>query len=323
MRVLFRPDALRLLSLSEIGQWIGLGAIGRHRLIVEDEAGEEHKRAIAQWPAPLRQEWQDIIEMSVRLEGQETSYHEVVVTCRKESAWSPGTPELSCKDALAFLYRPYRLLLENRANDLAFLLCACEPLERVFLQRWLDEEWLEPEGGGIDELKKRAEIIVKHPSGTMRTAALLDSDDVEPKRPNLKSRRIEQMLNERGIYHHRLCKRAIENYLPATALERWVKFKQGPQRNARQKLVRAFLSLSDDERAYFYMKKGLLKDENQPPKTLFQELDTRTRAVLSEGFGDDIQSLYADGQIKSDEFTQDTAFRELRSFIQGLIQRIR
>ncbi len=326
MRVILRAEIFPGLLLSTIGQWIWLGMIGRHRILVEDETHNDYQQAKASWPCEIQGEWDEVLANGLRAERFESSYHHIIVTSRKESSWSRLVPELSVQEALEFLQRPYRLLLENGVNDREFLLCACEPRERKFLEERIEKEWLEAENcGGNQELKKRAERVGEDKFQIIRTAALFDSDDVEPGRPDPVSRGIEQALQRQDIYYHRLKKRAIENYLPRAALERWCKLKQGNERKKRERMVRAYFLLSDEERAYFHMKEGLSKDEasGRAPKRLFQRLQPQSRVKLNKGFGEDIQALYASGGVKPGEFEQDAAFRELRSFIQGLIERIR
>lgn len=189
--------------------------------------------------------------------------------------------------AAELLRRPLKLLLENRRNDLAFLLRMAEPSSRRRLEQALAKGWVEPEmGGGLPELKRRIEAL-RAASTTAEKIALArlwvmfdrDSSAEDRSRPSTLSEATRAVCCELDepwpLAHHQLVRRSIESYVPAEALRSWWPEQVDPtmtdkvrQREVRerQRRVEWLLhppqngGLSAEARRCFNFKKGLRGD---------------------------------------------------------------
>lgn len=197
------------------------------------------------------------------------------------SDWSAG--RLSWPDALALLERPLVLLVEGKHNDGAFVLRMAAPHQRGPLEAMLREGRARFEGAaGIDGII-RALTDAKSPGSPeawlrrLRLWVLFDrdADEQDRRRPGLKSQQVTALLEEIAddpytepwpVPGQRLARRAIENYVPLSALEGWWpgyhrtgKLADGKQ-DEREAAVNAFARLPPEMRRHFNMKKGLVGD---------------------------------------------------------------
>jgi hypothetical protein len=109
--------------------------------------------------------------------------------------------------------------------------------------------------------------------------------------------------------------RAIENYLPIAALERWARGSR-----PRELWVRAVRRLSVDQRRHFHFKRGLPASSAQ----LFAVVHAPDRALLMGGVKD-IAELFARNVRGSDySLPQERAdLQEVRGFLDELVARVR
>jgi hypothetical protein len=113
-----------------------------------------------------------------------------------------------------------------------------------------------------------------------------------------------------------LKRKAIENYLPDSALESWARQKGGTERRDRQKKLKALRECA--HRFYYNMKDGYEGDRRRNPKVSWIP-DARNHP-LEQGFGSDISSFFAG--VDLDDFDI-SARAELRHFTTELLKRIR
>lgn len=232
----------------------------------------------------------------------------LVVENRGEPEWPDsfdlGPARLPLSIARQLLARPLRLLLENGRNDWAFL-AKVVPLawkarwERAVAERWVEEH----NAGGITEMRRIVEEqLAGDPVRRLRTWAMFDSDGQRTGDASQNSEDTRRACESWGVAHHRLVRRAIENYIPKAALFDWA-WRRRPRAAQREKLssVRAYFALpTDEERHYFDMKAGF---HNQLAQHVWSdaELDAAGRtivytieetALLGNGFGPEREALF-------------------------------
>lgn len=206
--------------------------------------------------------------------------------------------------AAELLRRPLKLLLENRRNDLRFLLCMAEPANKRRLEGALRRGWVEPEmGGGLPELKRRLEAL-RNASSTAERIALArlwvmfdrDTNAEDRSRPSQLSEQTRMLCCELTmpwpLAHHQLARRSIENYVPAETLRAWWPEQIEPamtqkvrQREVqdRQRRVEWLLhppqdgGLSAQNRCLFNFKKGLRGDLHRKTRRAIEETKGRLR----------------------------------------------
>lgn len=257
----------------------------------------------------------------------------IFVEKKVASAWSKH--ELTLDDAVDLASRPFRIFLENAASDGQFLRTLLTQDERVWFDDLVEREWLLLEtAGGVTEIGKRIAWAREKEARLLRVAALFDGDAVEPpasKNESEKDFRARLHINSRkaldackqaqlgdvdAFPHHVTRRRAIENYLPITALERWVKSVGAQERESCQKRVEALKAFP--RKHEFNMKKGHGGDRRRSPAATWLPANRNTR--LEEGFGADIATQFE--KVGSDELKADGSFDEFRSFIHALRRRI-
>lgn len=126
--------------------------------------------------------------------------------------------------AAIFAVKPLGLVLEDRRSDYAFLLAAAPRRWREQIEEAIDSGALEiVHGGGLGSMLHRVREL--HTAETAaRTWVLFDSDAPMPGSPSSDSERLRRACEERrdrGLGHHQLRARSIENYVPLELLKTW------------------------------------------------------------------------------------------------------
>jgi hypothetical protein len=298
-----------------------LGVRERHRVVL-DSSGPEYQSWLGALDAWSRQMCMEVVGWSLKAEAHGAAKHAIRVVRSGTSIWSP--PALTLEDALDLLHRPYRLLVENAYADSAFVLCMARPEERRFIEGRIDREWLEVETcGGIGGLARRAKTLQERLRESLRCSAIFDCDALRPGAPSTHAKAAKEACGQ-ALHHHMLQRRAIENYLPLGALQRWCDERRGKEARRRKAKVRAFSRLERSQRDHFHVKSGLKKDDKAgaPPNPLFAGLNEHDRGKLHDGFGSRIAELF-ERDVWEDELKRDGGWHELRPFIEELIERIR
>jgi len=236
--------------------------------------------------------------------------------------WLSSPPRLPPQAALALLRRPLRLLVENRQNDGAFLRAVAPGLWRERLVRALAHRWIELDHGGGSTMKPLLEEVSLEDS--IRLWALFDSDAREPERPSAASEALDQVCEQKKIAHHRLQRRAIENYLPVKALEAWAHNFRGnaPRRRTRSKAVAAFAAMQAEHRHHYNMKAGFEKDRPAGIPSFFGP--HADHPDLQKGFGDSIAELFHQREfaLQEDWLEKDGQHKETVAMVKSILRRL-
>lgn len=216
---------------------------------------------------------------------------------------STEEPSLSPEEAWLHLQRPYRLLLEDGVTDREFLLRMCPPHERAFLRERIEKEWLEAEhGGGVPRMPQRVRWLHERARATgleLHASCIFDSDrEAAGGLPSDHVRKLARACAEAGVHSHCLERRAIENYLPRSALEAWVLGAPGgPNRYHRRRKLDALMT---------------------------RGLQAHHFEKLKDTLGPQLGGFYADDtKINERDLDAEGGPSELRPFIQELVRRVR
>ena len=232
---------------------IRFGAEGWHLVQTDPVFDPTADRAVNRWLAAQDQSTREEAELAFAIGMEEEALgpaSEVYLRIGEMAVadWRSVPPRLSMESALRLLRRPLRLLVENRQNDGAFLRRVVpEPWRGKFL-RTLERGWVELEHGGGSDMRSRIQEADREDS--LRLWALFDSDAREPGRPSQASEDLHRACLEKEVPHHRLQRRAIENYLPIQTLESWANLSGGRIRTVRRRAVAAFASMSSEVSVY-------------------------------------------------------------------------
>ncbi|WP_437793721.1 hypothetical protein [Sorangium sp. So ce693] len=325
MMVLIEAEVFAGTSTADLMVLLWLGATRRHRIVVLDDQAPAYTAWLAGLDEATRGDWERVVGDGLRLNALEPSYHEVWVTAHGQSTWSYPSPTLTFGDAIDLLQRPYRLLVENGITDRAFLLSMCDRATREFLEERISREWIEAEHcGGLGELEKRVKEIRRQVAARMRCSAIFDSDAMQPGEPSPKSRAIRDLCYP-DVHHHQLERRAIENYLPRAALDRWCQLAQGRARLDRRAQVEALFALRDDQRAHYNMKEGFEKDLPNAHRAgeLFAAISGETRRLLRYGLDVHIANLYRDDYVHFHDLERAAVVARVQKFAREIVERIR
>jgi hypothetical protein len=234
--------------------------------------------------------------------------------------WAADPPRLPLKEALRLLSKPLRLVVENRHNDGAFLRAVGLLPWRRRLQQALDKGWIEVEHGGGSDTRTRLQAADREEA--LRLWALFDSDAREPGRPSPVSEALSETCRRKGISHHRLARRAIENYLPVKALQAWAHGSAGNLRASRRRTADAFASMAPGQRHHYNMKHGFQGDQKSTIPPLYATF--KDHRDLQQGFGRDIASLFQQQlfAIREEWLVKDGQQPETVSMLQSILRRL-
>lgn len=152
---------------------------------------------------------------------------QIIVEHRDAPEWpdsfESGPARLPLASARELLLRPLRLLLENGRNDWSFL---AKIVPSAWKARWrlaVEKRWIEEQNaGGITEMRRIIEVqLALDPVRRLRTWAMFDSDGQLPGDASDQARDAKAACETWQIAHHRLRRRAIENYIPKEVLTDW------------------------------------------------------------------------------------------------------
>jgi hypothetical protein len=134
MRVTLWPDVFAAPRTSELLVFLWLGASMRHRIVIADETDAAYLTWLRGLDQSTRDDWERTVKDGLVNGELSPSYHDVQVTACGPSVWTEPSPTLTLVDAIDFLQRPYRVLVENGYSDGAFLLCVSDRETRELLE---------------------------------------------------------------------------------------------------------------------------------------------------------------------------------------------
>lgn len=207
----------------------------------------------------------------------------------------PNAPnELSPKDAYRLAANRLVILVENRFSDGGFVERIVKELDE-HLSRWWQTEG-EPVRidslGGKGQMEKAvlrySEAVPYRP----RLVVIADSDRKEPGQELFGApKSLSKECRRKNIPCWILAKREAENYLPRSFLSAWVDSNEHPE------LVDAWDRLSEDQKDFYDMKKGLRKMKDA---ALFENLPVEDKKSLRKGFGDNVHKCWNQPVVPGD-----------------------
>lgn len=222
-------DAIALLDV------LLAGAEGRHTVVVDPplRTSVQAREAFGAWLSALLVSGGTIAEMLTEhyerratREDRLQSRSEVRVVAESNSAWNVAPPRVTPRDASRLAREPLAIILEDAVNDGAFLRVISEVAGesgRRFRER-LGRAWLRvAHGGGIDSIPRLLRALEEAQVERRRCVVVVDHDGDSPDKPSQSSMRVEDVCGEYDVPFIRLRRRAIENYAPREALERWAR----------------------------------------------------------------------------------------------------
>lgn len=266
MRVQIAEDVFDAAAPLEVSELIGIARHGRHDILLsptfyrDDERDLPRMRWLNAQSAAMRNQLMGILEIAAeRASRRSPRMPTIRVIAGSVSRWADGM--LTVDDALAFLQAPLRLLLENKNSDWQFLLAMATSPARTELEDARTRRWVEIEGGGLGELKKRILEMMAHRAKHQeryRTWVMFDRDaDVDPREASRESRDVAKLCRDAELPHLQLGRRSIENYLPVEAMRG--RGRVG-QRDALMRLREQHVA----ESFCYSMKQGFIKDATLP-----------------------------------------------------------
>ena len=230
--------------------------------------------------------------------------HELLIASIQRGAWGFGLHnrrmrvttcpseeyELKPEDAARFAEERLCILVENEFSDGAFV-------ERIVdeLDKPLSRYWQQPGNpvriyglGGSGQMPQAVLCRVQGKLFRPRLVAIIDSDRKAPcAQESKKAQELRETCEEHDVPCWVLAKREAENYIPLILLTAW---KPNDLKHAR--MVDAWDKLSDDQKNFFDMKKGLPKRLSDTDKALFQGVSEADIKVLIDGFGTDVHKCW-------------------------------
>ena len=226
--------------------------------------------------------------------------HEMLVASIRREAWSSAPharrirvtavpqneDELTPEHAAILSEEPLVILVENRFSDGAFITRVVTELDKPlgkYCRRRGEPARIDSVGGkgqmGV-EVERRTQGKPYRP----RVVTIIDSDRKGPTDEDSdEARALRRQCEELGVPCWVLAKREAENYLPGTLLAEWQD--AGEDRVRR---VDAWRRLNDVQKDFFDMKNGLPTAPSEIEEALFDDLSPGDRAILSNGFGQNV-----------------------------------
>lgn len=202
------------------------------------------------------------------------------------SCWNIDEPQITLNDACKLITCPTQIWVENGRNDGDFFRLFINPESLKVVEELINSGRVKFESlGGIGEMKAS---LMRNPTEIgyrNKKFVIYDSDAPYPKQLQDDAKAIKNTCETHKIRNHYWSRRAIENYLPVEYLLNNI-HTNVRQTSADAKKYQAFLTMNDDQRYHFHMKKGIY-DTTCQSSPLFNGLDID--AILSiedlfEGF---------------------------------------
>ncbi len=269
-----------------------------HAVEVEPPEAPEFMAWLKELSPAKRGEIEVLLGAGLERQVRNPPTHTLRVADVLQEDWGGPVPRFSLPVALRLLRNPLRVLIEG-PKDEAFLRRTVPRSYRETFERWLHQDMLRLDyRGGVENLQQAIEQECADRTRHLRMFTVFDSDARKPDEPGDPSRRLARLCGRRAVRHHMLKRRAIENYIPEPALERWMKKSHPRDFDARWlPKLRAFRQLAPIQRQHYNMKKGLRADEEGPGLAdLYDGLaqSPEVRPQLEEGFGDAVADAFKD-----------------------------
>ncbi len=252
------------------------------------------------WVKDGRNNGNDILEL-FRKSNEREAWNSGLHTKRIHVTTDPSNEhELNPEDAARFVEQPLCILVENEFSDGLFLKRIVDVLDESLSNHWNQSpKSIQIDSvGGVPEMPKAIKQRSDQRSVRLRLFAIADSDKKCPSDQEGKgAQELRKACDDHNIPCWILAKRAAENYLPSIILK-----KMKPNDQEYILAVDAWERLSDDQKNFFNMKKGLPEDRDDDEYPLFEGVPEADYIVLRRGFGRKIYKCweYADAKVKSE-----------------------
>jgi hypothetical protein len=272
----------------------------------------------------LQEDYRSLLELAIEDAARLAPGIQARIVDEPSSNWDQMPLCLTLRDTLELLRRPLSLLVENERRDGFFLKAVGWRYLRFFERLEKQYRLKITHGGGLQEIGKLIQANLK-PLWRSRTFTVFDSDSLAPGQPSAASTALSEICQTAGISHHRLQRRAAENYLPPPSLIAWAKSLYGQRREQSLKVARAFGRLNAEQRHHFNMKNGhrgdARHDDRELGRAMFREVDRRTMRTLDKGFGGNIAALFDEG-VEPSVLRQDDQDSEMSALFEALFERV-
>lgn len=279
-------------SPDHLDELLVMGLRGRHHFVTRGlTPALDRLLAARDWT----ERWRAACERSARAVSSQRIEHTVEVVPPAEVDPARATPRIDVPAAVHLLRQPLHIMLENGRNDSKFLRALATLDGRLpALDTLLHDGHIACEnGGGLPEMAQQLGEHLRDRLQRLRRFVIFDSDALAPGMPGpaaaLKKKCQPQLTQPPRVGHHRLLRRAAENYLPPPCLTAWTASPRHPHKGR----VRAWTKLNSDQRHHFAMRDGLMKDVGQATaEALFRDLADGPRSILQQGFGREVRDLF-------------------------------
>ncbi|AEF53222.1 hypothetical protein [Marinomonas posidonica] len=228
-----------------------------------------------------------------------------VVNNKEKDNWNLQYPIIKIEEAIKIIDKPYEIWLENGIDDRDFLLLLmAEEIKKYFLDKSDKNQIIFVGKGGLGEIKKH--IVSSKDKNHIKNKVFVIFDSDKNKKDNIsrQAKEVIEVCSENCLKHHCWNRRAIENYLPIEHL------KNKLNKNDRdQKKYSAFLSMNQEQKYYYHMKRGL-KDTSCKNSGLYDNIEEMIREnELYSGFGKGIFSKFI--RLTNENKNEDEIIRRL------------
>jgi hypothetical protein len=271
-----------------------------------------------------REEFDLLLDESVQRESRDPSTTVIRVANVPTVDWSGTIPRLPLAQATSLLGKPLRVFLEG-VNDEAFVRNAVPHIYRARFEEWSERDILRVEHkGGLQNLHHAIDLEALSQEQHLRVFVMIDSDARKRGEHSPESKRVARACERQGLPHHPLQRRAIDNYIPEPALEKWLK--QHHARDFQEKWLpklRAFRALSEEQRHHYNMKHGLKRDrEGGALADIFEHLVREApeqAGHLETGFTEAVAQCFRES-IPEDWFRRDGQMPELMRLFETMLR---
>ena len=195
-------------------------------------------------------------------------------------------PEQACRLA----DEPLVILVENRNSDGAFVERVVVELDKSLHGLWRREgEPIQFDSlGGAGQMPQKIENRTRALPYRPRLVAVIDSDRKGPgDAESQDAQALRRTCNKHGLPCWVLAKREAENYLPRVLLS------EKPNASAgHASIVEAWERLSNDQKNFFDMKRGLPDAPSEIEQDLFDGLPDADQEILATGFGPNVHKCW-------------------------------
>ncbi|HYO59336.1 hypothetical protein [Archangium sp.] len=265
-----------------------------------------------------------ILDASVERQLRDPPMSVVRVADVEDAEWEGTVPRLPLRGAIALLRKPLRVLIEG-INDEAFLHATVPHFYRARFEDWSKRELLKVEHrGGLQNLHHALEQECQVRERRLRLFVLFDSDARKRGEPHPESRKVARFCERKTLTHHQLQRRAIDNYVPPPALERWLKRNHSREFDGKWlPRLQSFRLLTEEQRHHYNMKRGLRGDrEGSGLADIFARfIDEKPdqAALLEEGFSPAVAESFQE-RIPDAWLAQDGQTPELMQLFEKLLR---